>query len=195
MNVYAKRSVKSVLFALSVGGVVALGGRIGNFPFGFSPGGPIKASEMTANFDAVKVAVNDSQDKIDALTSKISALEAAQALRGTCPGTTVKVGDQCVEKTLRPEQKWQQAGESCVIAAGHLCPIATLYVACKSPSLEPSFSGFSAEWSSSETVRRDVNTDITAGGVIAGGGNEKCNVGGFLNQQSAYSYRCCFNPL
>ncbi len=72
MKVNTKRTLASVAFSVLIVGAVAVAGRIEAYPFGFSAGGTIKASEMTANFDAVKVAVNDSQDKIDALTTKVS---------------------------------------------------------------------------------------------------------------------------
>lgn len=72
----------------------------------FTAGGAIKASEMNANFAAVRSAVNDSQTQIDAikldnqiLLTDVAALKSGIGCVGNNPSDVmVQVGSVCVDK-------------------------------------------------------------------------------------------------
>ncbi len=191
MKANTKRTLASVAFSVLVVGAVAVAGRIGNFPFGFSPGGTIKASEMTANFDAVKVAVNDSQDKIDAMSAKIAALEAAQALKGTCAAGQRKIGDECIETGIRPGEFWNAAGDTCIASGGHLCRYQQLAAACKAGGFTPS--GLNGAEYTADVL--DYTSSASNFNLLLYESSPNClgnSVG--LPSGLSYPFRCCYQP-
>jgi|GEM_PF-4195163 hypothetical protein len=70
------------LWTSLVVGLVIAGGAFGanvTLPFVFQANSPARASEVNANFNAVKTAVDDNQTQIGALTGRIAALETPRS--------------------------------------------------------------------------------------------------------------------
>jgi hypothetical protein len=80
-------TLKAAFLSIAVVGTVALASSL-TLPFTFSAGTTARASEVNANFSAVKTAVDDNAARVTALEARVTAIEAALTALGTMPSYT-----------------------------------------------------------------------------------------------------------
>ncbi|MGQ0507409.1 MAG: hypothetical protein ACT4TC_19045 [Myxococcaceae bacterium] len=150
-------------------------------PHTFQPNSSARASEVNANFAALKAAV-------DSLMSR----------EPTCAAGTVKTSGLCMEQTLRSSAAWSKAAENCSSTDGFLCPASSLVAACNKVRVDSD----SGEWSSNVVAYRQsngLNVNVDWGARV---GNLSAVTGctpmasfftdAELVRGMSLPYRCCF---
>ncbi|MBL8911254.1 MAG: hypothetical protein JNM17_11225 [Archangium sp.] len=101
---------KHLWIALLTGALIAAGAFANvNYPFTFQANTPARASEVNANFTAVKTVVDDHETKLAALT---------------CPQGMTRLGGICVEPMpARGPSNFFSAANACGLAGRRLCPV------------------------------------------------------------------------
>lgn len=152
MNTGTRNAVLTGLVVATLVGTIALGANV-TLPFAFSAGTTAKASEVNANFAAVKSAVDDGQSQISSLGVRVAAIES----RG-CQTATTRVGGVCAELTYRSAAFFIDAALTCVAAGGDLCPQSVLAAVCRDSGTFPSFGGSfgnKEEWAQGNPIYKE----------------------------------------
>ena len=192
MKLSTKRSLISATVTLAVVSTIAFASNV-TLPYSFQPNAIARAAEVNANFQAVKSANDDNQSQISALTGRVASLET-KVNSPTCPSSTVRVAQWCVDSTERiGSVTWTDAMLACANVDGVLCPAAVLIGGCRKGVL-----ALSEEWSA-DTVPwvNPNNSSLTNWGGMVGDpiGPVQCTTLTFGNAAPTGvldRYRCCF---
>ncbi len=201
MTQQTKRILSSAFFSVVVVSVVAFAANV-TIPNTFTAGTPAKASEVNANFQAVKTAVDDNQSQITALKAR------------ACGTGTTKVGDKCMDSTVRVGLvKFQEGATACATAGGELCSAELIMAAVEQSKITVGMTSTTTsdgEWSGSHRTYCFFNATAvnsvcyTWGAVMTSAWNAGAPYKAWIEDSTPAStanmyaqtahYRCCFTP-